>query len=406
MNKSSPAFIELHNKIKEYWLNPDPVALKIMFATMISFQFDCDPIWLFLIAPPASLKTEFISGLGLIDTVFPLSSLTPNTFASGMRAGKGKSFSLLDNIKSKVITFKDFTGLLSGRYEDLQEILGQLREIYDGSFIKSFGSGVNVNWKGKMGFIAGVTPAIDKHSTVSSALGERFIQYRLPGVRDIDVAMMAIAQSVRPSNYREEVKQLFLDFYLNLDLPEKLEEITISNTYMLKIANLCSLAVKARAGTFRDGYKKDLIYVPAPESPARLAKQFSILGRCLAVINENKEFTEKEYKILLKVAFDTIPHQRLLILNALFGSQTGFMTSPEISTKIGYSTTATTGYLEDMSAFDLISVEKSKTHQWFISETLKEYLNNCMVDVTHPETYVQNIFNWWNNQSDSIDQIL
>jgi len=405
MNKSSPAFIELEQKIQSYWLNPDPVALKIIFASLLSFEFDCDPVWLFLIAPPSSLKTEFINGINNIESIYPLSSLTPQTFASGMRAPKGKSNSLLDQIGSKVITFKDFTGILSGRYEDLQAILGQLREIYDGTFNKAFGSGVKVNWTGKLGFIAGVTPAIDRHSTVSSALGERFIQYRLPGVRDVDVAIMAIQQSIRPSNYRENVKQLFQDFYTQLNPPEKLESIVMSQEYMIKLANICSFAVKARAGTFRDGYKKELIYVPAPESPARLAKQFSILGRCLSIVNNNTEFTEKEYKILLKVAFDTIPHQRLLILNALFGGAE--MTSPEVSEVIGYSTTATTGYLEDMAAFGVVKVEKTgNKHLWSISEMTKTYLMASLVDVTHPESYVTNIFKWWRESSDNLDSII
>ena len=218
------------------------------------------------------------------------------------------------------------------------------------------------------------------------------------------MAIMAIQQSIRPSNYRDDVKQLFYDFYTQLNPPEKLEQIKMSQEYMVKLANICSFAVKARAGTFRDGYKKELIYVPAPESPARLAKQFSILGRCLAIVNDNTEFTEKEYKILLKVAFDTIPHQRLLILNTLFGKDQ--MTSPEVSEAIGYSTTATTGYLEDMSAFGIVSVRKEKYHYWSVSEITKKYLMASLVDVTHPESYVKNIFKWWNESRDTLDDII
>jgi len=405
MNKSSPAFIELEKKIQSYWLNPDPVALKVIFAAMVSFEFDCDPVWLFLIAPPSSLKTEFINGLDMIESIYPLSSLTPKTFASGMRAKKGESNSLLEQIKSKVVTFKDFTSLLTKRYEDLQEILGQLREIYDGKFKADFGSGVKVNWKGKLGFIAGVTPIIDRYSSVSSNLGERFIQYRLPGVRDEEVAAMAIEQSVRPSSYREEVQQLFYDFYQQLDVPESLREIDMSREFIIKLSAICSLVVKSRAGTVRDSYKNELVYVPAPESPARLAKQLSILGRCLSIVNSNTEFTEKEYKILLKVAFDTIPHQRLLILNALFGGAE--MTSPEVSEVIGYSTTATTGYLEDMAAFGVVKVEKTgNKHLWSISEMTKTYLMASLVDVTHPESYVTNIFKWWRESSDNLDSII
>ena len=70
MNKSSPAFIELERKIQSYWLNPDPVALKIIFASLLSFEFDCDPVWLFLIAPPSSLKTELVSVVSITLNLF------------------------------------------------------------------------------------------------------------------------------------------------------------------------------------------------------------------------------------------------------------------------------------------------------------------------------------------------
>src|SRR3990167_8950173 len=396
---STDQFISLYQELERYWLNPDPLALKILFATLISFKLDCDPIWLFLVAPPSSLKTEFISGIANIDTVHALSSLSPQTLVSGLRVKGGKSSSLLERIQSKVLTFKDFTTVLSGRWDDLSKILGQLREVYDGSFVAEFGSGVTVNWKGKITFIAGVTPIIDHHSTVSSMLGERFIQYRLPGVDEEDVAIMAMKQSSN-GEYRQNIRDLFFNFYHSLALPTSLSEITVDDQWIIKLASLASFVVRARAGTKRD-FKQELEYIPAPEAPARLAKQLIILGKCLTIVNQKKEMGEKEYKIVLKVAFDCIPNQRIITINSLFEQVSIPLSTAEVSQKIGYSTRSTRIFLEDLAAFGLIEVnKKSNQHDWQPTSKLKNYLTKALVDVTHPEAYVKHIFSWFKGKSE------
>ena len=64
-----------------------------------------------------------------------------------------------------------------------------LREIYDGSYTRWFGSdgGKHAQWKGKLGFIAAVTPVIDAHHSVMNTMGERFIMYRMHTDRDISL---------------------------------------------------------------------------------------------------------------------------------------------------------------------------------------------------------------------------
>ena len=79
-------------------------------------------------------------------------------------------------------------------YEKRAEILAQMREIYDGSYVKEFGNGKSVRWEGKVGLLAGCTPIIDQGSALNAALGERFLIYRIKTAPARDFARQAMAQ--------------------------------------------------------------------------------------------------------------------------------------------------------------------------------------------------------------------
>src|SRR5262249_36853310 len=113
------------------------------------------------------------------DDFYPLSELTPKTFASGLEIPGGSDPSLLCRLTKEILIFKDFTTVLQMRHEDQQAILAQLREIYDGRYDKTWGTGRELHWEGRLGFVAGVTPIIDKHQAVMSVLGERFVLFRV-----------------------------------------------------------------------------------------------------------------------------------------------------------------------------------------------------------------------------------
>src|SRR5262245_6547359 len=61
----------------------DTLSVRITLAATAANQAEGDPFWLLLVAPPGSMKTEIIRSLNGCSCVYPLSSLTPQTFASG-----------------------------------------------------------------------------------------------------------------------------------------------------------------------------------------------------------------------------------------------------------------------------------------------------------------------------------
>lgn len=191
---SSTRFNQVIARMKRWLLLSDVELLRVVFATIVANRMTGDPVWLFIIAPSGGTKTELIQTLTSLNDTYLLSSLTPHTLASGCIGGKDQS--LLMALKSgTILLFKDFTSVLSMHREHRAEILGQLREIYDGRYRKTFGTGQVVDWSGKLGFIAGVTPIIDTHYSVFNVLGERFIQVRMRLPNEIRLAKKAMSDA-------------------------------------------------------------------------------------------------------------------------------------------------------------------------------------------------------------------
>jgi hypothetical protein len=102
-----------------------------------------------------------------------------------------------------VLLFKDFTSVLSMRHEQKMETLSALREMYDGSWTRPLGTdgGIQLSWQGHAGFIAGVTPTIDRHNSVMGAMGDRFVLVRMP-------ELGRTAQSNRARSQRGRVSEM------------------------------------------------------------------------------------------------------------------------------------------------------------------------------------------------------
>ncbi len=131
-----------------------------------------DPFWLLLVGASSDGKTELLQALTGVPDVFPLSTLTHKTLLSGASTrDTGNNASLLHKLKGQILVVKDMTTMLELYTETRQQLFAQLREMYDGSMKKAFGTGEEVSWEGKVGFLAGVTPVIDQHHKDLALMG-------------------------------------------------------------------------------------------------------------------------------------------------------------------------------------------------------------------------------------------
>jgi hypothetical protein len=192
--------------------------IDMALATVIANLLPGDPLWLFLVGPPSAGKTEVISALADVPSVYALSSLTPQTFASGFER-KGVETSLLPRLDGKTITMKDFGTVLTMYREKKAEILAQLREIYDGQFTKDWGNGKSLRWRGRVGLLAGVTSIIDREYAFNQVLGERFLLYRIKSADARKIARRALAQRpVDSDRRRETLRELVATFVAGIPL--------------------------------------------------------------------------------------------------------------------------------------------------------------------------------------------
>jgi hypothetical protein len=81
-----------------------------------------------------------------------------------------------------------------------------------------------------------------------------------------------------------------------------------------RIAALAEVVVRARTHVPRDGYRKEITYVPEPEAPTRLAQQLFQLAKGSALLDCQAVVTEQDYAMVCRVGMDCIPSARRRIL--------------------------------------------------------------------------------------------
>ncbi len=366
-------FRQLEDVLAKWLLIKDKWIIKVVAGIVIANKLQGDPVWLFIVAASGGTKTELIRGLNKIDGIYPISDLTPQTFLSGEKGNKNASLLLRLPAESTILTYKDFTTVLTMHRDKRHAILSQLREIYDGYYRKEFGTGETKTWEGKMGFIAGVTSVIDNHQGIFQVLGERFIQYRPEQPDPIKLAKKAMSNSGGEKPMREEIQNAFADFMSGIKIPEETE--LISEEYKDQIANLASFCVRARSGVIREGYSsREIELIPDSEMPTRLAKQLITMASAFALIGNTTP--EEDYELVYKIGMDSLPHKRKKTLETLLQASDELETA-EVATEIGYPTNSTRRILEDLHGLRLVERKhegQGYADKWRISSNAKELL--------------------------------
>jgi hypothetical protein len=373
--RQAPTIEDVEELFRRHFELRDPYVIRLVLGIIASHPIGGDPLWLLLVAPPSGLKTELIRACSHLPGTYPLSELTPNTFASGLNASRDPS--LLAKLTNETLLFKDFTTILTMRVDDRQRVLSQLREIYDGSFKKAFGSGKIVDWEGRLGFVAGVTPVIDMHQAVTAVLGERFLLYRVDAPPRTSTGRRALAQMGREPEMRRELADIVGRFMVGLSLPERLP--ALPERFTDRIAAVADFVTRSRSGVFRDQRTKDLEYVPEPEGPARLAKQTATLLVSLGLLHDEKQPTEEDYLVAYKAATDTVPKHRTSILEALNGCD-DYITTGSVAEASGYPTSSARRYLEDLTALGTVQVRKGGpgyADSWTLTDEARSLLEQA-----------------------------
>lgn len=371
------SFAEYEAQMRKWMLVADVAILKLLPALYIANALPGrDAVWVMVIGPSGGGKTELLGSLLDMPLMYPISLLTPNTFLSGF-PGKGDT-SLLPKLTGKIMIFKDWTSILSMNKDARNEIMGQLREIYDGHMKKPFGNGRVAEWSGKVGLIAGVTGAIDIAQQMHTTLGERFIHYRIDMPDRLDAARRCLQNGKDVVQMRKEMKDAMYAFMKGMDTATVVPELPAeAQEALVRVANLATMA---RSGVIRDfGMKKEVLYVPSSEMPTRIVQQLSTIATALMIVGGGKFDPVIDGNILTKIALDSIPQTNRMVMEVM--AQRSMLPTSKIATRLGYPTGPIKMYLENLALLGVCTRHKAdevegegNADKWEMKEEFKEII--------------------------------
>jgi hypothetical protein len=321
----------LTKALSKYLHLDDPWVVDVALTTVVTNLIGEEPLWLLVVNPPSTGKTELVQMFKEVETCAWLAEVTENTFLSGLRGESQERGALCDRRNSllyrwtdpnlrgdqplvRMMLIQDFTGLITVDRKKRDAVFGQLRQIYDGRLVKSTGMGDDLLWEGYLGLFGAVTPAIDDVAELNSILGERFVLYRPLRTNVEAEAMKALGR--KGNRWRDEMAVKAKQAIAQAE--KGLAQVSIPSRFNKRLLALAQFTAMGRTGVQRSGYNKDITSLPAPEGPGRLIRQFQkfLLGLC--AVRGRVRPTECELAVLAKVARDSIPAIRLPLIEALY----------------------------------------------------------------------------------------
>lgn len=361
----------------EKWLSlPNYDVVEVVAATVLANRLPGEPLWLALVGPSSSGKTEVVRSLETLRDVEQVDQMTTSTLASGYKPGKtskretngtiGKFGLLSKHMDGRpfIITIGDFSSVLGRRHETRIEIMNQLRRVYDGVYDVPYGNGVVLNWRGKCGMIVCSTGAYDREMGSQSVFGDRFLVCRNTPGDPVQVAERAGRNARESHKMREELRESFRKID-KLKMPK--EEIPLSLDVRSLVSRLCAFVAICRTQVPRDTYRHEITGVPEIEGTGRMSSQLHQLLRGLVIFKQIKEVTQDEISIIERVSFGTIPSLRMRVIEEL-----DLENGTEFAELIGYTgipKSVLHRTIEDMKLLDLIEWKadplKPRHGKWF-----------------------------------------
>ena len=354
---------EVINQYQEWMFLPDPDGLDVVFATLFGNRLPGDPLWVFLVAPAGGSKSELLMSLDKAPRIKTLTSLTPHALISGAVGPGGADPSLIPKLNNKVLVIKDFTAILSLHPTSRDEILGVLRDAYDGRIEKDFGVGTGLvrSYKSKFGILAGVTPAVEMFTSMHSSLGERFVRYRMhKGCRNLTEEAL-ITRALANVTHEDAMREALQATAAGVLARTVDGAPVLPDRFIKRIVALAWFAARLRTAVVRDRYSSRLEFYPVSEMGTRLAKQFAKFLLGLALFHQSPEVTDEHYRLVARVAMDTIPDRADIVVRSVWSVSRGgavFAPTEEIITLARMNSETVRAVLDDLLTLQLVDVQR------------------------------------------------
>jgi len=350
---------EVHDVFNKHLLLQNTNSVDIVLATIVANRLPGASVWLFLVGPSGSGKSEILMSLGSTPEVESISSLTPHVLISGFARDDGKDPSLVARVNNRDVCIKDFTTLTGMNITSQQEIISTLRDCFDGNCSKPFGNGEDKKYKSKFGIIAGVTGIIDFFSENLTALGERFIRFdvqldtSIVGERNVLFKIMSSISSGSKSSMQEELQEVMAKF-LNYKFEFTFQPSIEKKEQIIALAQWTGLI---RGSVIRDNRTGEILLKPMVEYSTRLTEQYYKLYIALHIINSFTEDNESIYDLLKEVAVSTVHKNNYNILRFIYEAKAG-VDIQKVSEAIGLPTPTVKRHVENLTILRVLTKTK------------------------------------------------
>jgi hypothetical protein len=293
----------------------DVDTLRVCLAAEAVRRLDGDPLWVMVVSGSGNAKTETVqafSGAGatIAATLSGESALLSATQKRDRSAdATGGLLRTLGD--SGTLVLKDFTSVLSMNRDRRAEVLGALREVYDGSWTRLVGAegGRQLEWSGRVGLIAACTTAWDSHGAVVATMGDRFAVIRADSREGrLGSGRQSLSNVGTETDMRRDLAAAVAGVIAGMVDPGVLTDD--ENETLLAAADLTTLARSA----VETDYKGAVEWAHAPEMPTRFAKQLAQVARGGIACGMPRG---EAMRLALRVAQDSVPPLRLAVLRAV-----------------------------------------------------------------------------------------
>jgi hypothetical protein len=336
--------------VQEHLYLPDPMPLYAVLAAVAANKLQGDPLWLLLVGPPSSGKTELLNPLdGLPGFYRPDDFTVAGLLTKGRNATLG---GLLGTIAEAggvgILVVKDFSTVLAQSPTHRTSMFSLLRRLYDGEVERALGTdgGTRLRFEGKVGMVGAATDAIDRLSDEIGDLGPRMLLYRMPDVDEDEVMRAAARNTGRQAEMRAHLAQSFARF---LDAVDVRRWPLATDPDVPELRALARWAVWCRSPVLRDRWGA-IEAVPRPEFGTRVyGSLLQLLAGCFTLGLD--DITSE--CLLRRVALDCIPALRQRVLTGLLDERVT-PTTRTLSDRVGLPTVVVARICEDLAALGVL----------------------------------------------------
>lgn len=336
-----------------YYAVDDEIPLLAVLSAYVANHLPGNPVWLMVLGPPSSGKTEILHLLDGLPNVHEVSQISSEAaFLSGhkskdlMSGGQGGILMEIGLNRLGILVLKDFTSILSTRRDQLPAITAALREIYDGSWVRRLGneSGQTLSWRGKCGLIGASTDIITTRLEDVGAMGERFVFVRMPDRMTENLGDLVERQAKHRTSLSKIRKSFAMLMRAMLDSIDFTVSPEVTREDAIRVMHLSRVVGLLRAAVERTSYRHEIVNIPPPEGPTRLAAILVLLYQGALAIGCS---VERAWEVVTRIALDTVPRIRHDIFKTVAASPEP-LTTPQIKRQIRFSDTMVSRALEEL----------------------------------------------------------